>query len=192
MMNVMTLLVLICTFLSLGAISLGLVFRQRCKAMTHLLRLERTQSKFAEARNQLVQLVVSGELPIESATFRHLYYLNTMIMRRPDEYPAIGVALSRMRMKGEQAANGNEIAAEIPRWTPAVKKAVIATGDALGSIMFEYSPFGRFALWLARWINPKFKPIHALGRIAQRAEEKQESEVSVKKAQAEIRRMCAV
>lgn len=131
--------------LSLWAIHeliLGLMAWKRRRKMEHILRIERIQARFAMARNQLVDLFLSKQVDPNSLTFRLLYYFNTALMRRPDEYPKISAELRRLLISNGSSPSSKRLHLESETWTPEIKKVVMLTADAMGYLIVEcFLPF---------------------------------------------------
>ncbi|MGH9766706.1 MAG: hypothetical protein ACREAB_04660, partial [Blastocatellia bacterium] len=121
----------------------GIWLHLKRRRIRHKIRVEITQRHFAEARNALMELVLKGELDPRSATFQRLYYLNTHIMRRPDQYQEISQVLKRTISRGHKDDLSDPLLKETHAWTLGIKKAVLATADAMRQLIFNYS-------WLLR------------------------------------------
>src|SRR5687768_13041419 len=85
-MDLQTGTVLAAVLLALIWLGLGTWNLRTARAYRRTARAERIRSRFAEARNQLTWKVIRGELDAESNTFRLLYFLQTAMMRRDDQY----------------------------------------------------------------------------------------------------------
>ena len=106
----------------------------------HLRKIEQTQGNFAEVRNELMRLAVSGEANARTDTFREIYQLNTAFMRRPDEYVDMSNALRRFMMSNEETPSGKTaIERESGQIDDATKKVALMTADALSHIVVDYS-----------------------------------------------------
>lgn len=128
------------------------------RRIRHDLRVEITQRHFAEARNQLMVLAQRGEVDPNSFTFAMLYNFNTALMRRPDEYPAMGARIRRLFMLHEDGAQDPQVLeAERKNWHPGVKEVLKQTSEGMHYIIVNHSRFWRW-LYKCRWfLNPPLK-----------------------------------
>lgn len=155
-MNALTVFVIVSALVSVNELVSGLISRRRRKRIEHLLRIERSQSHFAIARNDLVQLALNRELDANSATFRFLYFLNTGFMRRPDAYQSISAALLQRILTDDGSQRPDpQLMKESASWTPAIKHVVRASADAMNNIVFDYALPMRLMLRLEKRINPQ-------------------------------------
>ena len=165
------------TFLAIALLLLALkelitsfVIRRKRKEITHKFRVECTQRHFAEARNQLMQLVIEGKLAANSDTFKNLYGLHTGIMRRPDYYPEISHVLAYNFLKGHDGEVNDGILRECKQWTPEIKQVVIATADAMSYLITNHSFLFRALYWFEKKLHPNATPTTLMQKLTLRAE----------------------
>ncbi|MFA7327814.1 MAG: hypothetical protein WC121_14190 [Candidatus Kapaibacterium sp.] len=63
------------------------------KKAKHKIRLTKTVSMFASARNNLLKLVYENKIDPNSVFFKSVYHMNTAFMRRPEQYLQISKEL---------------------------------------------------------------------------------------------------
>ena len=157
MLEAISILVIILLALITKELLMGLsVFKQRQK-INELYRIDKTQSHFAEARNKLMDLAKSGEIDINSLTFQYFYYVNTAMMRRPDEYPQISNTL-RSVLLSHSSSKGSYLSSESQYWSSSVKEMIRSTADALGHIVIDYSLILRSTYNFTKRSDPDLTP----------------------------------
>lgn len=173
-------LIIIVMFCTGVVIWIGAFWLQiKSRKISRRLRVEVTQRRFAEARKSLLDSVVKGELDPHSATFRRLYYLNTVVMRRPDQYDEISRVMKTFIAGGKKGEMPKSIKAESKNWTPGVKMAIVATSDAMKQLVLNYSWVLRYLLRLQQSFSLPMTPIlfriaKLLGWLAKRIERVEE------------------
>lgn len=168
------LLILILMGWALREVVLGIVvFRQR-KSIRHKWRVECTQRQFAEARNKLMEAALAGELDSNSATFQFFYWLNTRMMRRPDEYEQISALLRETVLSWTRGSNESDLARETRDWSDSTRGAVTLTAFAIHMLVIDYSlmlrSFMRLYFYAGKCI-PK-AAMHRIQVFAEQAGEK--------------------
>jgi hypothetical protein len=100
-----------------------------------------TQRFFAEARYDLMHLMMNEELSAKSTTFRFFYHLDTFVMRRPNDYGKISALLVNSLVSDEKSNSGivEVLMKEKKDWTPAVKDMVLKQSKALSHLMVSNS-----------------------------------------------------
>jgi hypothetical protein len=122
--------------------------------MAHLVRVDRTQTNFAEVRGDLIQLALNHELDVRSTTFRLLYNLTTAIMRRPDEYTAISAALRVTFLNHMGQDVRSELTQESDDWGQGVRDVFIKLSESLDYIIFNHDLVWRTIIRHRRWLKP--------------------------------------
>lgn len=192
-MNALTFFVVVCAFLAIKELVSGLISWRRRRRIEHLLRVERTQSHFAVARNDLVQLALSRELDANSATFRFLYFLNTCFMRRPDSYPAFSALLLHRILKGDGSQRPDpQLMEESGNWTPAIRSVVKASADAMNNIVFDYSLLMRLVRYLERRSNPHFTSTQVVRKFVSAIQKKEAPASDMRRTQKAMYDLCQV
>lgn len=156
----------IATVLALACL-LGVIVRSVIRVRARL-RAERVRSAFAEARNDLVLLTITGELAPESATFRMLYFLNTAVMRRDDQYDAMWPAFLQSLRAVNDETHVNPMRAESREWTPGVASAAIRACQAMEVMLVEHSLILRAVFRLTGGMLPYMAAVHSARRRSPR------------------------
>lgn len=192
-MDALTFFVIVCVFLAIKELVSGLISWRRRRRIEHLLRVERTQSYFAAARNDLVQLALSRELDANSATFRFLYFLNTSFMRRPDSYPAFSAMLLHQILKDDGSQRPDpQLMKESEDWTPAIRNVVKASADAMNNIVLDYSLPMRLVRYLEKRSNPHFTSTQVVRKFASVIQKKEAPASDVRQTQKVMYDLCQV
>ncbi len=132
--------------------------RRVARKYQHLYRVEVTESHFANARNELMQLALQKKIDVNSFTFKYLYSFNTALMRRPDQFQKLSESMFKSIWRNSETnSNENIFKKEQEQWTPEVKRVFHLTADAIGYIVVEYSGFLRFVL---KWLRRKDKSLN--------------------------------
>lgn len=152
-------------------IIIGFWTGHRNRSLRKLIRIERTQQHFAEARNDLMRLALDREIDIRSETFGSLYRINTLVMRFPDAYPELSAVLKHLVLT--TPTNSDGLPEESKHWSPSICRVVKETADAMDYIILEYSRVFRFWYWVNKKADPTITPIRLLRRIAQGLEERE-------------------
>lgn len=173
-MTVTELIVLALILWGIREAIVGYLVERQNRKLRQLIRTERTQQQFAEARNDLMRLALSGGIDTQSSTFRTLYHMNTAVMRRPDVYPEISAGLFKVVLHTAAMESTSPVEEESATWSPAVKDVVKKTADAMNYIILEYSRLFRFIYRVERMKDPTVTPFVLLVRIAKRIQEKKE------------------
>jgi len=175
-MSAITLIVLIGVLWAVRELVVGIVVKRSRRRYRHEYRVERTQSHFAAARNELMRLAVAGELDVNSRSFQRFYYVNTVIMRRPDQYSEINRAIVGAILSGKGDEPDEQLSRESKNWTPAFREVVTATAHALDNIVLDYSRLMRLMFWMERMQDPETNPHRMLSRAAKRIEKMENKE----------------
>src|SRR5258705_8526855 len=123
-MLIIKFVVAIMLFWILRELIVGLfVWRSRRK-IRQAIRKERTQSQFAQARNEVMRLAQTSRINMNSETFGFLYRINTFVMRRPDQYREISSWLTTRFLNPSKPAQNNALREESKQWTPEIKAVV--------------------------------------------------------------------
>jgi hypothetical protein len=115
--------------------------KRHTKELSYNLLVDRTQGKFAKARNTLMRLALMRKIDADSATFRSLYFLLTGFMRRPDAYPQINAALRKTFLLEGSSIDFSVVEAESNEWNSDIKQVVALTAEALNDIIINYAQF---------------------------------------------------
>jgi len=182
-MTALTLLVLIGLLWTVKELTLGTIFWYQRRKIRHNLRVEITESHFAIARNELMRLALEGEIDVNSVSFKRFYFLNTTLMRRPDQYPQFSHAITGMFLSNHSAEPDEELRRESLSWSPAFKQVVKATANALDYIVIDYSWIVRLMFRLEKRRNPNSTPHHMLSRLAVRMEKKESTISEIRRTQ---------
>jgi hypothetical protein len=172
-MNAITFIVIIGVLWAVRELAVGIVVRRSRRKYRHEYRVERTQSHFAAARNELMRLAVAGEVDVNSRSFQRFYYVNTAIMRRPDQYSEISRAMVGAFLSRQGDEPDEQLSRESKNWSPAFRDAVKATAHAMDYIILDYSRLVRFMFWLERLEDPESNPHRMLSRVARMIENKE-------------------
>lgn len=176
-------------------IVVGTVVWTKQKKISERVRMECAQRHFAEARNELMGLAMSGAIDMESATFALVYYINTMVMRRPDKYPEISAALAATLLSPEPTKENVAIVEESKHWTPAIKNVMNLTADAMNYIILEYSRFWRAVYWIEKRVDPSATPVGMIRKLADHIRESRANKdpiiSGIQKAQEKMLKLCA-
>ncbi len=187
-MDAVTLIVIIAVLWAVREVVISIVVMRSRRRYKHEYRTERTQSHFAEARNQLMRLALNGELDVNSKSFKYFYYFNTALMRRPDQYPEISHAMTQKFLGNYEQGAASPLDEESKHWTPAIKDVVVMTANAMDYIVVDYSWVIRLMFRFERRKQPHLTPIRMLRRIAKKLEE--EKTISeIRRTQKEMYRM---
>ncbi len=170
-MNTITFIAVVAVLWAGRELIIGIfVWRSRQK-FQHEIRVERTQRYFATARNELMQLAIANEIDVNSTTFRYLYFLNTLLMRRPDAYPEWSTALRITFLRPQESESDSSVEIESEKWTPAIRDVVKTTADALDSFLIDYSLAWRLVFKLKKRSEPEITPMKWHRRLAERITE---------------------
>lgn len=171
-MNAITFIIIVGVLWAVRELVVGIVVMRSRRKYRHDYRVERTQSHFAAARNELMRLAVAGEVDVNTKSFQRFYYLNTAIMRRPDQY----VELSRAMVGAFLSRKGDadeQLSIESKSWSPAFREVVKATANAMNYIILDYSRLMRFMFRLEKLKDPESNPHRMLSRAAKMIENKE-------------------
>lgn len=152
------------------------VWKQR-RAYRHLYRVEVTQQFFGSARESLIDLVRRGEVEDKSATFQILYFVDTFILRRPEEYSQISNALQTALLGTTERSASLKLQDESKNWSPIVRETVTEHASAIDNLVISHSRFLRYLRMFANFIFkniPRSKLIRSTYMIAKRVIRKKE------------------
>lgn len=113
------------------------------------IRNERIRQHFASARRTLMELAISGEIDVDSITFKSFYSLQTFIMRRPDQYREISQLLLELVATDNSEEDSDRVkrlTKESELWSDKTKDLAHFTAAGLDLIVAEYS-------WLYRLLS---------------------------------------
>lgn len=182
-MIALTLLVLIGLLWGVMEFIYGTILWYQRRKIRHNRRVEITQRHFAVARNELMRLALTGEVDVNSESFRRFYFLNTAMMRRPDQYQQFSYAITHMFLSDKGTEPSDELQRERKNWSPAFREAVKATASALDYIVLDYFWPIRVMYWLDRKQHPESTPIRMLSRTAERLEKKEKTVSEIRRTQ---------
>ena len=194
-MTLFNFLIAIMTLWAVREIVVGLFVWLSRRRVRQSLRVERTQSQFADARNELMRLVHNGNIDTHSVTFGFFYSINTLIMRRPDEYREISAALRATFLNPSTSERNNALQEESKHWTKEIKNAVQLTAKAMDYIILEYSWPLRCLYRIRKRTDPTLTPRRWLSGIARRIEETQEKKpvvLEIRQTQEKMHNLCTV
>lgn len=152
-------------------------------------RVEVTQRHFAEARNALMRAALDGEIDVDSYTFKLFYFLNTALMRRPDQYDEISDALAKVLILDDSSTEiSNEVRKEASDLSQEAAEAIKKTGDAMGYLVIDYSFLLRNAFRLLKKSRPEVSRWRMIREVAEsaRPDKKSDMEEKVERAQKNI------
>jgi hypothetical protein len=190
-MNAITLIVVIAVLWATRDLIIGFYVWLSRRKYRHEYRTERTQSHFAVARNDLMRLAIAGEVDVNSTSFRRIYSLNTVLMRRPDQYPEFSQAITYMFVSNHNAEPDEELERESKEWSPAFRQVVRATAHAMDYIVLDYSWLMRQMFRLEKKLDPDLTPKGMLSRISKRAKEKEKSISEIRRTQKVMYKMAS-
>lgn len=152
---------------------------------------EETQRHFAQARNQLMESAVTGELSVDSPVFKLFYAINTALMRRPDQYEEISKAIAPVLVLEKTPGNAEAFRNEMQKLSPEALNAVRATADALGHLVVDYSFLLRNAFRLFRHSNPDLTQMEWIVELRDAASPRRKSDLEdqIDRAQKDIYRL---
>lgn len=188
-MNALTVLILIGLLWGIKEFVYGTILWYQRRKIRHDLRVETTQRHFAVARNELMRLALTGEVDVNSASFKRFYFLNTTLMRRPDQYPAMSGAVTHAFLRNTDAEPDEELSRESKQWSPAFRQVVKATAKAMDYIVVDYSWPMRIAFYLERAHDPDTTPLRMLTRTAEDREKENKTLSEIKLMQQVINSM---
>lgn len=158
-MTALTVLTIIVLLWVLRELILMLYAKKRISNLNRVIRIERSQTAFAEARFALMRLVVDDKIDPHSKTFGFLYFINTLFMRRPDKYmemkeaikgkPGMGEYL-RQELNSTMESEQKYLPAERTQWTNEVRDVMKRTADAMDNVLWDYSLRWRIFVYLAQ------------------------------------------
>lgn len=183
-MSAITFIVIVGILWAVRELVVGIVVRRSRRKYRHEYRVERTQSHFAAARNELMRLAVAGEVDVNSRSFQRFYYVNTAIMRRPDQYAEISHAMVTAVLT-RQGEPDEQLSRESKNWSPAFREVVKATAHAMDYIILDYSRLVRFMFRLEKIKDPESNPHRMLTGIAKMIEneEKERTLAQIRRTQ---------
>lgn len=187
-MSAITLIVVIAVLWAIRELVVGIVVMRSRRKYKHEYRTERTQSHFAEARNKLMRLAIDGEVDVNSESFRRFYCFNTTLMRRPDQYPELSHAITHVFLTESGNSHDSTLDQESKHWTPAFKRVVVMTANAMDYIVLDYSWIVRLIFRFEKRKHPHLTPVRMLKRIAQNLE-KEKPISEIRRTQKEMYRM---
>lgn len=133
---------------------------RRVRRLRRVRNIERTRSTWGEARQLLFQLVAEGKLDAGSATFRSLYWLQTYVMRNPEEYDEVSrtlvQALSAFSERDDivtawaRHPMAAELAGEFESWPPEMQQVIGKMVEGATSLLTGHAGRSRFWIWLVR------------------------------------------
>lgn len=194
MINGFKWLALIATIWIIRELVVSLWTWRKIRNLNHVMRVERTRSQFATARNSLMHLALKDQIDANSATFQVLYQVDTVFMRSPDRYPALSKALRDSMLAGKQKPN-QAVLAEKEHWNDKIRENVIATSDAMEKVITDYSILFWFLSKIAKrpWLaKPIASLLHKAVAYLERAIEKRNPDLwEIKQAQIVMHNMAA-
>lgn len=107
------------------------------KART-LYKIEEARASFAHSRDELMKLVINRNLDEKSTLFKHLYYINTVYLRRPDEYGKLSEWLAYSLLNPKQN-NIQRIKSETKNISPEIQNVFRLTSESIGRIVVDNS-----------------------------------------------------
>jgi len=191
-MNALTVLFLIGLMWGIKELIYGTFLWLQRRKIRHNLRVEITQRNFAVARNELMRLALKGEVDVNSASFKRIYFLNTGLMRRPDQYPEMSNAIARVFLSNEETEPDEELKRESKTWSPGFREVVKATAKAMDYIVLDYSWLVRLAFRLEKSVHPDSTPRQMLSRAAREIENKEKTISDIRRTQRVMYMMAAI
>ena len=176
-------------FLAIGMIFSVVMFcrafmeHRRARRPLEIARAERIRSKFAEARKILLDAVYSGELDPRSTTFRTLYFFNTAIMRRRDQYESLWKQLLVAGGRAGSRENSSKLKEESRSWGSTTKKAALATIEAMELMLQEHSAILRLFVRLLSMLSVRRQVSGWFLLLNQRVQEHIRREIRQKRKQ---------
>ena len=140
---------------------MSLLTWRKIHKLNRVIRVERTRSQFAKARNSLIHLALRERIDPNSATFKTVYQLHTVFMRSPDKYPELSAAVRRALFTNNKTTPNEAILAEKDNWNDDIRKNLSETSDAMQQVLIDYS----FWFWILDHIARRpwlAKPISAM------------------------------
>lgn len=155
-MNAFNFIIFVMFLWTLKNIILGILAWRQAKILRKAEQKEVTQRFFAEARNDLMRLLLNNEIAVCSTTFRFFYYLDTFVMRRPNNLKAISIILLNSLVFDEKSNSGvvEELMKERATWTENVKKMISRQSKALNHLMISHSFVLRNIYRISRTLLP--------------------------------------
>jgi hypothetical protein len=140
-MTAFNLIIFVMLLWALRNLILGFLSWRKSRIWRKIEHKEVTQRFFAEARNDLMGLILREEISPNSVTFRFFYYFDTFVMRRPNDYNQISALLRYSLVSDDNSNSGiiESLIKEKKTWTPSVKQMVSKQSKALNHLMVSHS-----------------------------------------------------
>lgn len=135
--------------------------RRLIARMEYVAHTERARAHWAAARRELLGLVESGKISIESETFRTFYGLQTYIMRRPDAYAEFSRRLAAVMARAPQRSPRKSWQAELEEWPPEMEPVLRHMSQGVLALVMGYPAGRRLMVRLVLRAMPAFAPIVA-------------------------------
>jgi hypothetical protein len=129
----------------------AMIARGQATHARSIARVDRIRRSFADARIKLFGLVTSGKLNPESATFQHLYFLHTSVMRRQDMYDDMWKVFVCAILRIRETTGDRQIELESSEWSDEVREVVLETAQAVQLMILEHFPPLRRLVDLNSW-----------------------------------------
>lgn len=139
MMDLLTTVMMSWLMLVMGLLALASSELRGWRNARRRVRAERVRSAFAEARNEVVRLAATGALSPDSATFQTLYFVNTAVMRRDDQYDQMWPAFLGSISTVNDPERIRPIQAEARTWSEPVAAAAFKSSQAIEIMLVEHS-----------------------------------------------------
>ncbi len=160
------LLIFIILTYALKDFALGIVSFRRNQKYQHLLIVEQTQAQFATVRQRLLRLVTEKKIDADSQTFKMIYHLCTVIMRRPEQYPQISAVMREVLSSLNTTQSHNPIYVESRSWSEEVIDVIEELNKSLGFFMIDYSYFWKILFRILKFVRPSLTPVEIFSAIA--------------------------
>ena len=166
--------------LSASWIITGFFRFRRAQRMRHKRCAEQIRSQAGEARTQLVWLALRGKVSAESSSFRSLYFLQTLLLRRDDQYGELWHAF--YAGVTQIPSQETDFASESSAWPKEMHVIARLTAEAIRLLLIEYSVGLRWGAWflsrilaVVRWLSiPEAQVRQHLRPIERKLEEAEE------------------
>jgi len=138
---------------ALRELFITILIRKQSRELRHQLSVNHTQSCFTNARIALMELALTNKIDVNSATFMTLYYLHSLLIRRPAEYPQISAALHKTFLMNEPTLGQSPVLIESQSWSSDIRNVVKLTADGLSDIVLNFNRSQDFSSSLTNWLK---------------------------------------
>lgn len=128
---------------------------RRVRRLKKIVRIEKTRTHWAEARDLLYTMVREGKLSSDSATFHTFCQIHTFVLRRPEEYDEISRTMASTFLAPPAAGLDNSWLAERDSWPEEMREVMNKMVAGTGALLFGHAGLRRlvvFGLKISPWL----------------------------------------